>query len=131
MLLVLFNTALSNLVIFRNNFALSRDVANMFTSFQASVGIFDQAANSRLFQGCLAVVIKDVVDGDKKEIVQEFKMKFSQIVGQEQANNFITKLHAGQLTVIPWNVIESREFYALFPKLSKQLFEQKTTHASA
>ncbi|KAG8988349.1 hypothetical protein FRB94_000889, partial [Tulasnella sp. JGI-2019a] len=31
MLLVLFNTALSNLVIFRNNFALSRDVANMFT----------------------------------------------------------------------------------------------------
>lgn len=31
MLLVLFNTALSNLIIFRNNFALSRDVANMFT----------------------------------------------------------------------------------------------------
>ncbi|KAG8991998.1 hypothetical protein FRB94_012099 [Tulasnella sp. JGI-2019a] len=131
MLLVLFNTALSNLIIFRNNFALSRDVANMFTSFQASTHIFNPAANPRLFKGCLAVVIKDVVDGDKKEIVQEFKMKFSQIVGKEQANNFITKLHAGQLTVIPWNVIESREFYTLFSKLSKQLFKQKTTHANA
>ncbi|KAG8988393.1 hypothetical protein FRB94_000729, partial [Tulasnella sp. JGI-2019a] len=131
MLLVLFNTALSNLIIFRNNFALSRDVANMFTSFQASTHIFDPASNPRLFKGCLAVVIKDVVDGDKREIVQEFKMKFSQIVGQEQANNFITKLHAGQLTVIPWNVIESREFYTLFSKLSKQLFKQKTTHATA
>ncbi|KAG8984733.1 hypothetical protein FRB93_006355 [Tulasnella sp. JGI-2019a] len=131
MLLVLFNTALSNLIIFRNNFALSRDVANMFTSFQASTHIFDPASNPRLFKGCLAVVIKDVVDGDKKEIVQEFKMKFSQIVGQEQANNFITKLHDGQLTVIPWNVIESREFYTLFSKLSKQLFKQKTTHTTA
>ncbi|KAG8993098.1 hypothetical protein FRB94_011064 [Tulasnella sp. JGI-2019a] len=131
MLLVLFNTALSNLVIFRNNFALSRDVANMFTSFQASTHIFDPASNPRLFKGRLAVVIKDVVDSDKKEIVQEFFAKFSQIVDQEQAENFITKLHAGQLTVIPWNVIESREFYTLFSKLSRQLFKQKTTHTSA
>ncbi|KAG9013246.1 hypothetical protein FRB93_000769 [Tulasnella sp. JGI-2019a] len=131
MLLVLFNTALSNLIIFRNNFALSRDVANMFTSFQASTHIFDPASNPKLFKGCLAVVIKDVVDSDKKEIVQEFFAKFSQIVNQEQADNFITKLHAGQLAVIPWNVIESREFYTLFSKLRKQLFKQKTTHASA
>ncbi|KAG8899893.1 hypothetical protein FRC00_000733 [Tulasnella sp. 408] len=58
MLLVLFNTALSNLVIFRNNFALSRDVANMFTSFQASTHLFDPSANQRLFKGLLAIVIK-------------------------------------------------------------------------
>ncbi|KAG8946051.1 hypothetical protein FRC03_001516 [Tulasnella sp. 419] len=32
MLLVLLNTAISNLVLFRNNFALSRDVAHMFTN---------------------------------------------------------------------------------------------------
>ncbi|KAG8855501.1 hypothetical protein FRB96_007005 [Tulasnella sp. 330] len=134
MLLVLFNTALSNLVIFRNNFALSRDVANMFTSFQASTHIFDPASNPKLFKGLLAVVIKssqDVVDSDKKEIVQEFRTKFHQIVNQEQEENFITKLHDSQLTVIPWNVIESREFYTLFSKLSKQLFKQKTTHGSA
>ncbi|KAG8991995.1 hypothetical protein FRB94_012096 [Tulasnella sp. JGI-2019a] len=130
-LLILFNTALSNMVIFRNNFALSRDVANMFTSFQASARIFAPASNPGLFKGRLVVAIKDVVDRDSDEIVQEFKMKFSQIVGKEQANNFITNLHAGQLTVIPWNVIESREFYTLFSKLSKQLFKQKTTHASA
>ncbi|KAG9080849.1 hypothetical protein FRC06_006069, partial [Ceratobasidium sp. 370] len=35
-LLVLFNTAISNLVLFRNNFALSRDIAGLFTSFQSS-----------------------------------------------------------------------------------------------
>lgn len=31
MLLVLFNAAISNLIMFRNNFALNRNVANMFT----------------------------------------------------------------------------------------------------
>ncbi|KAG8900672.1 hypothetical protein FRB99_005823 [Tulasnella sp. 403] len=131
MLLVLFNTALSNLVLFRNNFALSRDVANMFTSFQASTHLFDPASNPKLFKGLLAIVIKDVVDSDKKEIVKEFSSKFSQIVSTEQADNFITVLHDSQLTVIPWNVIQSREFYTLFSKLSKHLFKQKTTHATA
>ncbi|KAG8900443.1 hypothetical protein FRB99_006039 [Tulasnella sp. 403] len=131
MLLVLFNTALSNLVLFRNNFALSRDVANMFTSFQASTHLFDPASNPKLFKGLLAIVIKDVVDSDKKEIVKEFSSKFSQIVSTEQADNFITVLHDSQLTVIPWNVIQSREFYTLFSKLSKHLFKQQTTHATA
>ncbi|KAG9001922.1 hypothetical protein FRB90_011463 [Tulasnella sp. 427] len=131
MLLVLFNTALSNLVIFRNNFALSRDVANMFTSFQASTHLFDPSANPRLFKGLLTIVIKDVVDGDKKDIVKEFFAKFSQIVSKEQATNFITVLHNSQLTVIPWSVIQSREFYALFGKLRNLLFSQKSTHGTA
>jgi len=30
-LLVLFNTAISNMILFRNNFALSRDIAGLFT----------------------------------------------------------------------------------------------------
>ena len=29
--LVLFNTAISNMILFRNNFALSRDIAGLFT----------------------------------------------------------------------------------------------------
>ncbi|KAG8930696.1 hypothetical protein FRC01_002390, partial [Tulasnella sp. 417] len=131
MLLVLFNTALSNLVIFRNNFALSRDVADMFTSFQASTHLFDPSANQRLFKGLLTIVIKDVVDGDKRDIVKEFFAKFSQIVSREQATNFITVLHNSQLTVIPWSVIQSREFYALFGKLRNLLFSQKSTHGTA
>ncbi|KAG8962040.1 hypothetical protein FRC05_005627 [Tulasnella sp. 425] len=131
MLLVLFNTALSNLVIFRNNFALSRDVANMFTSFQASTHLFDPAANPRLFKGRLNIVIKDVVGGDKNDIVREFFAKFSQIVSKEQATNFISVLHDGQLTVIPWSVIQSKEFYALFSKLRSLLFNQTSTHGTA
>ncbi|KAG8920753.1 hypothetical protein FRC02_000712, partial [Tulasnella sp. 418] len=131
MLLVLFNTALSNMVLFRNNFALSRDVANMFTGFQASTALLDPAANPKLFKSLLTIIIKDVVEGDKKEIVKEFSSKFSQILSEEQGANFITVLHAAQLTVIPWPVIQSRPFYTLFSKLRTLLFKQPNTHASA
>ncbi|TFY82538.1 hypothetical protein EWM64_g1473 [Hericium alpestre] len=71
-LLVLFNTAISNLVLFRNNFALSRDITGLFQSFQSSATILDPEANPGLFQSTLLIIIKDVVDSDKMEIAREF-----------------------------------------------------------
>ncbi|KAG8915782.1 hypothetical protein FRC00_014369 [Tulasnella sp. 408] len=131
MLLVLFNAAISNLIMFRNNFALNRNVANMFTSFQASTRLFDPQNNPNLFKGLLAIIIKDVVDSDKKEIVEEFRSKFNQIVLRERGENFITVLHDSQLAVMPWDVIQSKEFYTRFSKLSKHLFKQRATHRNA
>lgn len=131
MLLVLFNAAISNLIMFRNNFALNRNVAKMFTSFQASAGLFDPDNNPKLFKGLLAIIIKDVLDADKKEIVEEFSSRFNQIVRGEQGGNFITVLHDNQLAVLPWDVIRSKEFYTRFSKLSKHLFKQRCTHANA
>jgi hypothetical protein len=71
MLLVLFNTAISNLVLFRNNFALSRDITGLFRSFQSSSSVLDPASNPSLFKSTLAVIIKDVIDTDKDEVMKE------------------------------------------------------------
>lgn len=101
-LLVLFNTAISNLVLFRNNFALSRDIAGLFHSFQSSATVLDPATNPSLFQSTLVIIIKDVVDSDKADIAKEFFLKFQRIVQDEQEANFISRLHAGQLNIIPW-----------------------------
>ncbi|KAL1696787.1 hypothetical protein GGG16DRAFT_43139 [Schizophyllum commune] len=131
MLLVLFNAAISNLVLFRNNFALSRDITDLFQSFQSSSSILDPAANPSLFQSTLVIIIKDVVESDKKEIVKEFRLKLQQIVHQEQDANFISKLHAGRLNIIPWPVIESKQFYAYFVTLKNALDKQALTHPSA
>jgi hypothetical protein len=74
-LLVLFNTAISNLVrdvwvrllikliwpikvLFRNNFALSRDITGLFQSFQSSSTVLDPSANPSLFQSTLVIIIK-------------------------------------------------------------------------
>ncbi|KAK0239018.1 hypothetical protein EDD85DRAFT_769081 [Armillaria nabsnona] len=130
-LLVLFNTAISNLVLFRNNFALSRDITGLFQSFQSSSTVLDPAANPSLFQSTLVIVIKDVTDIDKAEIVKEFRTKFQQIVQDEQDANFISRLHSGRLNIIPWPIIESKSFYNLFFALRKLLDQQILTHPAA
>ncbi|KAG2336307.1 hypothetical protein BDR05DRAFT_1015075 [Suillus weaverae] len=120
-LLVPFNTAIFNLVLFRNNFTLSRDIIGLFQSFQLSATVLDPVASPSLFQSTLAIIIKslfifltlatfqDVVDPDKADITKEHR-----IVQDEQEANFISRLHAGQLNIIPWPVIESQEFCSLF-----------------
>ncbi|KAI6157189.1 hypothetical protein BKA82DRAFT_4325642 [Pisolithus tinctorius] len=105
MLLVLFNTAISNLVLFRNNFAFSRDIAGLFQSFQSSATVLDPAANPSLFQSTLVIIIKDVVEPDRTEIARD---------------------------LIPHRlVIESKEFYKLFPMLKRRLDQQVVTHHAA
>ncbi|KAI9434837.1 hypothetical protein H4582DRAFT_1855657 [Lactarius indigo] len=131
MLLVLFNTAISNLVLFRNNFAFSRDISGLFQSFQSSASVLDPAANPTLFQSTLMIIIKDVVESDKLEITREFSTKFQKIVQQEQDANFISRLHGGKLEIIPWPVIESKEFYKLFATLKRRLDLQKISHSTA
>ncbi|KAH8114632.1 hypothetical protein DFH11DRAFT_1508603 [Phellopilus nigrolimitatus] len=130
-LLVLFNAAISNLVLFRNNFAMSRDITNLFQSFQASSSVLDPDANPSLFQSTLVIIIKDVVDSDRIEIAREFKLKLHRIVQEEQASNFISRLYRGRLNIIPWPVIESRQFYTLFTTLKRHLDTQSPTHEGA
>ncbi|EJD48574.1 hypothetical protein AURDEDRAFT_162532 [Auricularia subglabra TFB-10046 SS5] len=129
-LLVLFNTAVSNMILFRNNFALSRDIAGLFTSFQTASAILDPAANPTLFQSRLVIIIKDVIENDKLDMVKEFQLKFARIVAEEQQQNFFTKSHRGQVSIIPWPVIESRQFYEMFGDLRKRLAKQRITHPS-
>ncbi|KAH9054525.1 hypothetical protein EDB87DRAFT_1580466 [Lactarius vividus] len=130
-LLVLFNTAISNLVLFRNNFAFGRDISGLFRSFQSSASVLDPAANPTLFQSTLVIIIKDVLEPDTVEISREFSLKFQQIVQQEQDANFISRLHGGKLDIIPFPVIKSREFYKLFATLKRRLDLQKISHPAA
>ncbi|KAH7105369.1 hypothetical protein BKA62DRAFT_386244 [Auriculariales sp. MPI-PUGE-AT-0066] len=129
--LVLFNAAISNMILFRNNFALSRDIAGLFTSFQSASTILDPTLNPSLFQSRLVIIIKDVIENDRVDMVKEFQLKFAKIVTEEQAQNFITKAHKGQTTIVPWPVIESRQFYDLFLQLKKVLVKQKISHPTA
>ncbi|KAK0446849.1 hypothetical protein EV421DRAFT_1707267 [Armillaria borealis] len=134
-LLVLFNTAISNLVLFRNNFALSRDITGLFQSFQSSSTVLDPTTNPSLFQSTLVIIIKDVTDIDKGEIVKEYVViqlhRYQQIVQDEQDANFISRLHSGRLNIVPWPIIESKSFYSLFLLLRKQLDQQVLTHPAA
>jgi hypothetical protein len=52
-------------------------------------------------------------------------------VQKEQEANFITRLHGGKMHIIPWPVIESKEFYTMFPGIKKRLYKQDITHPQA
>jgi len=60
-----------------------------------------------------------------------FSSKFQKIVVQEQDANFISHLHGGKLDIIPWPVIESKEFYKSFTALKRRLDHQKISHSTA
>ncbi|PIL36992.1 hypothetical protein GSI_00684 [Ganoderma sinense ZZ0214-1] len=131
-LLVLFNTAISNLVLFHNNFTLSRDITGLFQSFQSSASVLDPEANPMLFQSTLVIIIKDVAPHDTNDIQKRFKsrfhLKFQQIVQAEQAMNFISRLHRDHVDIVPWPLLGSRQFYTLFKAIKKSLDEQAVTH---
>jgi hypothetical protein len=60
-----------------------------------------------------------------------FSLKFQKIVQQEKDDNFISRLHGGKLDIMPWPVIESREFYKLFATLKARLDQQTFSHPTA
>ncbi|ORY42725.1 hypothetical protein BCR33DRAFT_680193 [Rhizoclosmatium globosum] len=114
-LLVLFNTAISNYILFRNNIAMSRAVQEMFKSFQASSSILEPEKNRpHLFNSVLVVVIKDIEDHQKTDIETEFRNKIEKIVASEQANNFITRLHNKRVKIVPWPFFQTPDFYRQF-----------------
>lgn len=63
--------------------------------------------------------------------IYRFSLKFQQIVEEEQESNFITRLHNGDLMIIPWPVIESRRFYTLYSGVKRLLDDQPITHHQA
>jgi tRNA 2-selenouridine synthase SelU len=64
-------------------------------------------------------------------IIFRFSLKFQKIVQDEQGFNFLTRLHRGLLSIMPWPVIESRQFYSLFTVLKRQLEDKPATHKEA
>jgi CRISPR/Cas system CSM-associated protein Csm2 small subunit len=63
--------------------------------------------------------------------ILRFSLKFQKIVQEEQGSNFLTRLHRGFLSIIPWPVIESRQFYSLFTVLKRQLEDKPATYKEA
>ncbi|KAI9511015.1 hypothetical protein F5148DRAFT_1281300 [Russula earlei] len=145
--LVLFNAAISNLVLFRNNFALGRDISGLFQSFQSSASVLDPAANplslsiyachhhqGEYFTAAQNTASQDVLSRTfliANARLLDFPPSFRRSWNKSKTANFISRLHGGKVDIIPWPVIESKEFYKLFTALKKRLDQQKVSHPSA
>ncbi|CAG8440721.1 9944_t:CDS:10, partial [Cetraspora pellucida] len=78
--LTLFNTVVSNMILFKNQFAVNRDMSTMFQRFQDGATLFE--SDPKIFQAKLCIIIKDVPRQDRDDIVREFSLKFNSLVAE-------------------------------------------------
>ncbi|PKB98371.1 hypothetical protein RhiirA5_431468 [Rhizophagus irregularis] len=97
--LTLLNTIVSNLILFKNQFAINRDMSSMFQRFQ-------NGATAKL-----CIIIKDVPKNDRDDVVREFYSRFEQLVTEEGEDNFITKMYKDGLNIMPWPVFNDADWY--------------------
>ncbi|KAG9305016.1 hypothetical protein G9A89_007419 [Geosiphon pyriformis] len=127
--LQLLNAALSNLVLFKSQFAVSRDISTMFQRFQDGTNYFGDDPD--IFQARFCIIIKDVARSDREDIVSEFQSKFSKIVDKEEEDNFITKLYRNKMSIVPWPVFNEASFYTTFKQLKVKLDGQNSKYKNA
>ncbi|RHZ90025.1 hypothetical protein Glove_9g277 [Diversispora epigaea] len=116
--LQLLNAALSDLVLFKSQFSISRDVTSMFRRFKDGAAWF-------------CIVIKDVAERDRTGIVEEFRSKFSKIVEKDEEDNFISKLYRNKMTIIPYPLFSESDFYTKLKGFKAKLDKQETSYKNA
>ncbi|CAG8602104.1 26386_t:CDS:10 [Dentiscutata erythropus] len=127
--LQLFNAALSNLVLFKSNFAVSRDISSMFQRFQDGAKYFGD--DTDIFQACFCIVIKDVVVDDREGVIKEYHSKFANIVNEEEEDNFISKLYHNNMSIVAWPVFTDPTFYTSLEEFKIILDEQESKYKNA
>jgi hypothetical protein len=58
-----------------------------------------------------------------------FSLKIHGIVDSDGEKNFLTQLHRGEMTIIPWPVFNSLEFYEEFDNIRECIESQPPTHS--
>ncbi|CAG8843970.1 735_t:CDS:2, partial [Racocetra persica] len=120
---------LSNLVLFKSQFVVSRDVSSMFQRFQDGTNYFGDDPD--IFQARFCIVIKDVAVVDREGIIEEFHLKFARIVDREEEDNFITKLYRNKMSIVAWPIFTDSSFYTSLKQFKIKLGEQESQYKNA
>ncbi|RHZ44791.1 hypothetical protein Glove_709g38 [Diversispora epigaea] len=126
--LTLLNTVVSNLILFKNQFSINRDMSLMFQRFQDGALLLN---DPKLFQAKLCIIIKDVPSQDKDDIVREFTLRFNTLVAQEGEDNFITKMYPSGLVILPWALFSDAAWYKNLKDVKKMLDKQEARYENA
>ncbi|CAB4410518.1 unnamed protein product [Rhizophagus irregularis] len=126
LLLTMFNTAVSNLILFKNQ---SRDMLSMAKKFQDGVRLFE--TDSEILQAKLCIILKDVSKADEEVIVKEFRSKISQLVSEEGKDNFISRMYKGRIDIVSWPKFDDAGWSKTLSNISKKLVRQEAIHEDA
>ncbi|RIA99609.1 hypothetical protein C1645_746686 [Glomus cerebriforme] len=125
--LTLFNTIVSNLILFKNQLTENRNTLSIFQRFQDGAVLF---LGSKIPQAKLCIVVNNVPKANKEDIVREYKSKLSQFVSEEGEENFISRMYRG-VDIIPWPKFDDAAWFKNLSNISKKLVKQEEKHENA
>ncbi|KDN44291.1 hypothetical protein RSAG8_05555, partial [Rhizoctonia solani AG-8 WAC10335] len=129
-LMGLFSAAVSNLVILRENYTVIYHPSKLATGLLSLTRFMNPDDSPSLFNSMLTIVVKDVSDPNENGVFKEFSCELQKLIEHADERNAIPSLHRGGIQVIPWPVINTTDFYAMFTHLHEQLFKGQPSHPS-
>ncbi|PVF98358.1 hypothetical protein CPB86DRAFT_758529 [Serendipita vermifera] len=126
--LVLLMTAISNHVLFVNDFASSRQVDSLFSSFRSCIETFEPESNLSLFQSHLNIVIQGVDNDNEHTVKADVSSALARGPERDGPNDFLKRLHGSDISITPWHAIGSPQCHDIFSELSTQVMQQPVKH---
>ncbi|CAG8578190.1 5341_t:CDS:10, partial [Racocetra persica] len=115
--LALFNAMISDLILFRSQLTVRRNMLTTFRRFQNGVALFN---DEKIFQAKLCIIIKDVPRQDR--IIRN---------NGHGENNFITNMFPGGLNIIPWPIFNDPKWFNSLKDIKKMLDKQDAKYENA
>ncbi|CAE6445143.1 unnamed protein product [Rhizoctonia solani] len=129
-LMGLFSAAISNLVILRENFTVTYYSSRIIAGLLSFAKFMDPDDSPVLFNSTLTIIVKDASDPNSNVIIKEFSCELQKHIEHTDERNVVPSLHHGGIQVIPWPVINTTDFYAMFTHLHKLLLKGQPAHPS-
>ncbi|KAJ3120911.1 hypothetical protein HK098_004123 [Nowakowskiella sp. JEL0407] len=129
MYLSVFNAAVSNLILFKTNFSLGRNLSTMFKMFQNGSNLITRT--HAMFNSYLVIHINDVPDEKSEEqVVSEYEEKLQEIIETDGEKNFLRKLFGtssdGEMlfNIEPWPMFNTPQYHERLAVLLNVLHDE-------
>ncbi|GES77125.1 hypothetical protein GLOIN_2v1781565 [Rhizophagus clarus] len=130
MLLTFFNTIVSDLILFKNQYTINENMSTIFQKFQDSVKLFESIPKM-LQQTRLCIIIKDVPMRDKDGVSKEVQSILGKILAEKGENNFITRMYGGKVEILPWPIFNDIAWFESLSKIKTNLDKQESKYENA
>ena len=126
MLLSIFNSALSNVTLFKSEKVFDRATDRLFCKFNAGSKQLDGLPNS--FTGKFVMIINDVPDKDEDEVYSEFKEKLGIFLSRDSKKCFLNNLYKEPLGLRSFAMFGSKKFYQCIEEIHQTVLEIEPKH---
>ena len=126
MLLSIFNSALSNVTLFKSEKVFDRATDRLFCKFNAGSKQLDGLPNS--FTGKFVMIINDVPDNDEADVFSEFKEKLDIFLLRDSKKCFLNNLYRERMGLRTFAMFGTKKFYECIDQIHQTVLGIEPKH---